>query len=218
MPAHCRAAPLAHRACTHSRTPSYPQARHRHEGQPARGVPRHRARPGHGLRGAHMQRLDPHPGALQLCSSAALQPSRSARLGPAQKDQGKCAQRAAHAQVSSYARRWPLPQTSYAYAMPPTSRRWHLRPSSSTRCALASCRTGSCSTPQPRQGATCAVPSRQGCASTPTAPHPDPALTTDPNPDPNPNPNPNPDPNPNPPTPTPILTPTPTRCASTPTT
>jgi hypothetical protein len=33
------------------------------------------------------------------------------------------------------------------------------------------------------------VPSRQGCASTPTAPHPDPALTTDPNPDPNPNPN-----------------------------
>jgi len=70
MPAHCRAAPLAHRACTHSRTPSYPQARHRHEGQPARGVPRHRARPGHGLRGAHMQRLDP---TRELCSSAALQ-------------------------------------------------------------------------------------------------------------------------------------------------
>ena len=41
------------------------------------------------------------------------------------------------------------------------------------------------------------MPSRQGCASTPTAPHPDPALTTDPNPDPDPNPNPNPDPNPN---------------------
>ena len=33
------------------------------------------------------------------------------------------------------------------------------------------------------------MPSRQGCASTPTAPHPDPALTTDPNPDPDPNPN-----------------------------
>ena len=101
-------------------------------------------------------------GALSPPGSSAARATERA-LVPHRKPKTKCAHRAAHAQLSFCARRWPLPP-SYATDL----LRWLLPPSSSTPCASASCRIGSCSTRQPRRGATCVVPSRRGCASTPT--------------------------------------------------